>query len=126
MEQPSEFKTDIASNIMAFAYYYATPKDLLRIGIKIAEDFNSETCIGEYLRDSVTESVRINDDECKKYGRKFWTKCGSKKNATIRMKGHGGKRIIIQPETKRVLVIHAMRNDYDLSRVFKSIFKNKK
>ena len=117
-----EFKSDKASNPFGHAAFYATRGDWLRIAIKINEDFKSSGCIGQYLRSAVSESVSTRLDWCSRYGKYFWQKCRTT-SKTIQMQGHGGQRAILDPDSGRVLVIFAIRSDYDERSVIRRFMK---
>ena len=93
---------------------YATRKDYLRLGIMIANDWKSDTCIGKYLRDVEINKVSKGSDRGS-YGGFFHFY----QNAS--MKGHGGQRIIINWNTGSVLVLNAKTDDYDFKNNFESI-----
>ena len=42
---------DKEGSLVGGSFFYATRKDYLRLGIMIANDWKSDTCIGKYLRD---------------------------------------------------------------------------
>ena len=125
LEHSTRFLTDSASHPLASHAFYATRKDWMRIGIKFSEDFNSEGCIGDYLRSAVSEPVRTRDDDCTRYGKFFWLKCPNS-SKSIQMKGHGGQRAIFDPKTNQVLMIHSIRHDYNKKGVIRSLLKKKK
>lgn len=120
----TEYKTDKAKNPNAAGLFFATRTDWLRIALKIAEDFKSPHCIGEYLRSSVSDYVLTREKPCSRYGKFFWHKCSPSSLNDIRLRGHGGKRIIIDRDQKRILVIHSIVNNYDEIRIIRKLFKN--
>ncbi len=124
LEHVTQYKTDPNSAPLAHGSFYATRYDWLRITIKINEDFNSDSCIGDYLRSVVDDPVSVdaNKHDCSKYGKFFWLKCKTARKA-LQMKGHGGQRSVFDPKTGRVLVIHSIRNDYNESSAIKRFFK---
>lgn len=121
---PSMYLADGNGAAMALAFFYATRSDWLRAAVRIGEEFKSEGCIGDYLRSAITESVRLGfSDEYRRYGKFFWVDRKSSKIRHVTMKGHGGQRAYIDVENGRVLITHAIRNDFDGKRVFKALFK---
>ena len=124
LEHVTQYKSDANSAPLAHGSFYATRYDWLRITIKINEDFNSDSCIGDYLRSAVDDSVSVNANEhgCSKYGKFFWHKCKTARKA-LQMKGHGGQRSVFDPKTGRVLVIHSIRKDYNEGKAIKRFFK---
>ena len=93
---------------------YATRKDYLRLGIMIANDWKSDTCIGKYLRD--VEKNKISKGSGGGFYGGFFH---FGQNAS--MKGHGGQRIIIDWNTGSVLALNAKTDDYDFKNNFESI-----
>mgnify|MGYP001191211010 CR=1 FL=1 len=93
---------------------YATRKDYLRLGIVIANDWKSDTCIGKYLRD--VEKNKISKGSGGGFYGGFFH---FDRNAS--MKGHGGQRIIIDWNSGSVLALNAKTDDYDFKNNFESI-----
>ena len=93
---------------------YATRKDYLRLGIMIANDWKSDTCIGKYLRD--VEKNKISKGSGGGFYGGFFH---FDRNAS--MKGHGGQRIIIDWDSGSVLILNAKTDDYDFKNNFESI-----
>lgn len=122
---PSMFLADRDNALMAFAFFYATRSDWLRAAVRIGEEFRSEGCVGDYLRSAISESVPmgISDYDYRRYGKFFWVDSKFSKVKHVRMSGHGGQLAFIDIENGRVLVVHAIRHDYDGNRIFKSIIK---
>ena len=122
---PSYIYADQSNAPLGFAFYYATRKDWLRIAIRIGEQFHSDGCMGDYLRSALSESVRTynQDDDVHRYGRYFWSKRKSPKITDLEMRGHGGKRGIIELDKGRVLMVHSITTDYSETKLLKSIFK---
>lgn len=122
---PSMYLADRNDAAMAFAFFYATRSDWLRAAIRMGEEFRSEGCMGDYLRSAISESVPmgIADYDYRRYGKFFWVDAKFSKVEHVRMSGHGGQRAFIDVENGRVLIIHAIRHDYDGNRIFKSLVK---
>ena len=105
------FLTDDNGWPILHAWFYATREDFLKLGIQIAKDWNSNTCIGDYLKN--IESMREkSDNKNSEYSGYFWY---SNKNKTrhAEMRGHGGQRIYVDLEKNRVLTYHSISGDYD-------------
>ena len=108
------WEKDGDGSLVGGSFFYATRKDYLRLGIMIANDWKSDTCIGKYLRD--IEKNKISKGYGKgSYGGFFHFD----RNAS--MQGHGGQRIIINWNTGSVLVLLAKTDDYDFKDNFESI-----
>ena len=105
------FLTDDNGWPILHAWFYATREDFLKLGIQIAKDWNSNTCIGDYLKN--IESMRgKSDNKNSEYSGYFWY---NNKNKTrhAEMRGHGHQRIYIDLEKNRVLTYHSISGDYD-------------
>ena len=90
---------------------YATRVDFLKLGIQVSKDWNSNTCIGDYLKN--IESMKDkSDNKNSEYAGYFWF---DKKNKSrhAQMRGHGSQRIHIDLEKNRVLTYHSITGDYD-------------
>ena len=90
---------------------YATREDFLKLGIQVSKDWNSNTCIGDYLKN--IESMRDkSDNKNSEYAGYFWF---NKKNKSrhAQMRGHGSQQIHIDLEKNRVLTYHSITGDYD-------------
>ena len=110
--------------LMGASRFFATRKDWLRLGIMIAEDWKSDTCIGRYLRDieknKISKNVsgrpgRIYADQ--NYGGHFYFDNFYLNGRNASFVGHGGQRIFIDLDTGRVLALHAVTDDYDFQKM---------
>ena len=96
---------------LLFAFFYANRYDFLRLGIQVSQDWNSKSCIGNYL--SSLEKMKIKSDQKDfDYAGYFWFD-RKNKSRHAQMDGHGGQRIYIDIEKGSVLVYHSITNDYD-------------
>ena len=105
------FLTDDNGWPILHAWFYATREDFLKLGIQISNDWNSNTCIGDYLKN--IESMRgKSDNKNSEYSGYFWY---DSKNKTrhAEMRGHGSQKIYIDLEKNRVLTYHSITGDYD-------------
>ena len=92
-------------------WIYATRLDFLKLGIQVSKDWNSNNCIGDYLKN--IESMRDkSDNKNSEYAGYFWF---NKKNKSrhAQMRGHGSQHIHIDLEKNRVLTYHSITGDYD-------------
>ena len=93
------------------AWTYATREDFLKLGIQVSNDWNSNTCIGDYLKN--IESMRDkSDDKNSEYSGYFWFNKKTK-SRHAQMRGHGSQYIHIDLEKNRVLTYHSITGDYD-------------
>ena len=105
------FITDDNGWPLLHGWTYATREDFLKLGIQVSKDWNSNTCIGDYLKN--IESMRDkSDDKNSEYSGYFWF---NKKNKLrhAQMRGHGSQQIHIDLENNRVLTYHSITGDYD-------------
>jgi hypothetical protein len=93
------------------AWTYATREDFLKLGIQVSKDWNSNTCIGDYLKNIVSMRDK-SDNKDSEYAGYFWF---DKKNKSrhAQMRGHGSQYIHIDLEKNRVLTYHSITGDYD-------------
>ena len=90
---------------------YATREDFLKLGIQVSKDWNSNTCIGDYLKN--IESMRDeSDNKNSEYAGFFWFNTKNK-SRHAQMRGHGSQHIHIDLEKNKVLTYHAITGDYD-------------
>ena len=105
------FLTDDNGWPILHAWFYATREDFLKLGIQISNDWNSNTCIGDYLKN--IESMRgKSDNKNSEYSGYFWFNKKTK-SRHAQMRGHGSQYIHIDLEKNRVLTYHSITGDYD-------------
>ena len=123
-----ESKGVIQSNFKASRY------DTLRIGIAILNDWNSDTCIGNYLKDVYANRVskgayNIGDGYSQSYAGFFHTNysgISSKKRNVMGMSGFGGQSIVIDFDKGRINVINSMHTNYNWKKIAHSVIKKGK
>ena len=118
------FLIDKNSWPISHAFLYAERLDYLRMAIKISSDWSKTDCIGNYLRDRYTNSVKTGQKDFKKYGGFFWFDFNLSKNPTVSMNGHGGQRIMIDLKNNSIILFHSIRTDFDQNKLINIIFKN--
>ena len=120
-----ESKGVIQSNFKATRY------DTLRIGIAILNDWNSDTCIGNYLKDvyanRVIKGYKQGDGYSKSYAGFFHTNYPGISDTVMGMDGYGGVALLINFDDNRVVYTHAVHRDYNyrslvLNAINKGIF----
>ena len=105
------FITDENGWPLLHAWTYATREDFLKLGIQVSRDWNSNTCIGDYLKN--IESMRDkSDNKDSEYSGYFWFN-KKIKSRHAQMRGHGSQQIHIDLEKNRVLTYHSITGDYD-------------
>ncbi len=109
-----------------FAFLYSSRMDYLKFGKLIYDDWKSDSCISNYLKEVLNKSVsskKKKKDDYKRYSAFFWTGNKSLKFKHLRLQGHGGQTMIINFDTGAVLSTHSIRKDYNLSKVKKIVLK---
>jgi len=104
------FLTDKDGWPLLHGWFYATREDFLRLGVQIAEDWNSKSCIGDYL--NFVENMKSKASENSSYSGFFWYD-DHIQSRHAEMRGHGGQRIHINLNKGSVLINHSIANDYD-------------
>ena len=118
-----ESKGVIQSNFKASRY------DTLRIGIAILNDWNSDTCIGNYLKDVYSNRVakgayNVGDGYSQSYAGFFHTNYPGISDTVMGMDGYGGIALLINFDENRIVYTHAVHRDYNYrSLVLKAIDK---
>ena len=114
------------------ANFKATRYDTLRIGIAILNDWNSDACIGNYLRDVYANSISkgqykgFGDDISKSYAGFFHTNWPGIRDTVMGMGGYGGIALLINFDDNRIVYTHAVHSNYNYkSLVLKAIDKGK-
>ena len=108
-------------------WIYSSRMDYLKFGKLIYDDWKSDSCISNYLKELLNKSVSSKKekekDDYTRYSAFFWTGNKSLKFKHLALLGTGGQRIIINFDTGAVLSIHSIRIDYNLSKVRKIVLK---
>ena len=113
------------------ANFKATRYDTLRIGIAILNDWNSDACIGNYLRDVYANriskgSYNMGDGYSKSYAGFFHTNYPGISDTVMGMDGYGGIALLINFDDNRIVYTHAVHRNYNYkSLVLKAIDKGK-
>ena len=113
------------------ANFKATRYDTLRIGIAILNDWNSDTCIGNYLKDVYANRVskgsnNMGDGYSKSYAGFFHTNYSGISDTVMGMDGYGGIALLINFDDNRIVYTHAVHRNYNYkSLVLKAIDKGK-
>jgi hypothetical protein len=111
------------------ANFKATRYDTLRIGIAILNDWNSDTCIGNYLKDVYANRVskgsnNRGDGYSKSYAGFFHTDYSGIRDKVMGMDGYGGIALLINFDDNRIVYTHAVHRNYNYkSLVLKAVDK---
>jgi hypothetical protein len=94
------------------AWFYANREDFLRLAIQVSKNWNSKSCIGNYLNDIEKMKIKAGIDSDSDYSGFFWY--GRQNKARhAEMRGHGGQRIHIDIEKGSILAYHSITSDYN-------------
>lgn len=130
---PSAWDVEYGSSRYTF---FATAEDYLRIANTIIQDYNSDTCIGNYLRTSYEKRINkdldyklkpIDSDQyTRSYGSQFhFDLSGLEKRIIFVMHGFAGQEILMDMENKKVIIINSIDQHYDWKKiVYDVISKN--
>jgi hypothetical protein len=122
--------TGIESEGVIQSNFKATRYDTLRIGIAILNDWNSDTCIGNYLKDvyanRVIKGYKQGDGYSKSYAGFFHTNYPGISDTVMGMDGYGGIGLLINFDDNRIVYTHAVHRNYNYkSLVMKAVDKGK-
>ncbi|MDB9767541.1 hypothetical protein OAB25_02515 [Candidatus Pelagibacter sp.] len=120
--------------------FYANRYDYLRIGKRILDDWNNDTCVGKYLKtiykQRINKNKRSYDGDksgqfdvamyTKKYGGQFhFDIIGLSKRKILGMSGFGGQNIVIDFDTGRIIVVHSLDRHYNWKKIVHKKLKQK-
>ena len=113
--------------------FFATSHDYLRIANTIIKDFNSKSCIGNYLRTLYDNRVNKNHDGYKathsgaytrQYGGQFhMSYVGLKNRVIFAIDGAGGQQIVLDMENGRVVLVNSVDQHYDWKKLVYDVIK---
>ena len=115
--------------------FFATSEDYLRVAKTIMDDYHSETCIGDYLRDTYENRIDKKKKEyvsnkgvaqySKQYGGQFhFPKIG--KNVVFGLDGYAGQQVIIDMTKKRIILVHTIDQHYNWKKIVLDVLKKGK
>lgn len=120
--------------------FYANRYDYLRIGKRILDDWNNDTCAGKYLKTIYEQRINKNKKSydgdrmgqfdvatyTKKYGGQFhFDVIGLKKRKILGMSGFGGQQVIVDFDTGRIIVVHSLDRHYNWKKIVHKKLKQK-
>lgn len=101
---------------VGLSWFCLSRGDYLKFGIQVSKDWQSNSCVGKYLRDAYA-----NRNKSQNYGSFFWFEPGQNNMPQVEMRGHGGQRVIVKTSDGSVLSYFSMRAKYskeDLENLF--------
>jgi hypothetical protein len=113
--------------------YYASRYDYLRINIAMLEDWNNDTCEGQYLKSLYENKVNKNSRERgidgwgipKAYSGQFHTDIPGLKRPIFVMDGFGGQSHVIDFEKNRIISVMAIHRNYNWKKLVLKKLKQK-
>ena len=115
--------------------FYANRYDYLRIGKRILDDWNNDTCVGKYLKTIYDQRINKNrkghntqsaSQYSKKYGGQFhFDIIGLSKKKILAMDGFGGQQLIIYFDSGRIIVVHSLDRHYNWKKIVHKKLKQK-
>ncbi|MDA7489662.1 hypothetical protein N9A46_05635, partial [Candidatus Pelagibacter ubique] len=86
----------------------------------ISKDWNSNSCIGNYLNGIEKMKIKTDKDQNSDYSGYFWYDQNNK-SRHAQLRGHGGQIIHIDIEKGSVLMYHSITGDYDNKSIWRLI-----
>ena len=115
--------------------FYANRYDYLRIGKRILDDWNNDTCVGKYLKTIYDQRINKNrkghntqsaSQYSKKYGGQFhFDIIGITKKRILAMDGFGGQQLIVDFDSGRVIVVNSLDRHYNWKKIVHKKLKQK-
>ena len=116
--------------------FFATSHDYLRIGVQIIEDYNSDSCIGDYLRtlykNRITKKnewgfkARSSEHYTKQYGGQFhMSLVGLEDRIIFAMGGKGNQQLVMDMENGRIILTNTVDMHYNWKKLVLDVIKPK-
>lgn len=110
--------------------FHATRHDYLRIAIAIMEDWQNDSCVGQYLKEIQAKRINKARDRwiwdiqpgleperrffASQYGGQFhFSYVGMRNRNIFGMDGYGGKQILIDMDNSRIVVVYTVHTAYN-------------
>ncbi|NQW08020.1 MAG: hypothetical protein HQ480_05915, partial [Candidatus Pelagibacter sp.] len=116
--------------------FFATSEDYLRVAKTIMNDYHSDSCIGDYLRNIYDNRVKKNVKDPRitnkhsaaatyEYGGQIhFSYKGMKDRVIFAMDGYGGQQVIIDMDNKRILIVNSIDQHYNWNKIVYKVIKN--
>ena len=116
--------------------FFATAEDYIRIGKTLYNDYHSDSCIGDYLRNIYDNRVKKNVKDPRitnkhsaaatyEYGGQIhFSYIGMKDRVIFAMDGYGGQQVIIDMDNKRILIVNSIDQHYNWNKIVYKVIKN--
>ena len=123
-------ESDLKSGTMR-STMFATRYDYLRIAMAMLDDWQTDTCVGKYLKEIYANKVRRQTkgkspfSSAAGYAGFFHTDFNGVKGTVFGMNGYGGQNVFINFDTGTIVVAHAVHQDYNWRKlVFDAVSTN--
>ena len=113
--------------------FFATAEDYIRIANTLVKDYNSDTCIGDYLRTIYENRVNKNHKDyaskgvaayTKQYGGQFHMGLiGMKDRVIFGLDGAGGQQIVIDMNSGTVIYVGSLDKHYNWKKIVYNVMK---
>ena len=111
--------------------FRATRYDYLRIARAMMEDWNNNTCVGQYLKDlyqtAVPKNVRYKEGSrlgyTKKYAGQYHTHVVGIKRPIMVMEGAGGQVFAIDFDKDRIIAMQAIHDNFNFRKLVYNFLK---
>ena len=125
---------DIAKGSQRYTFF-ATAEDYIRIGKTLYNDYNSDSCIGDYLRTVYENRVKkkVKDERITnkhsaaatyEYGGQFHLSYkGMKKKVIFAMDGYAGQQLVIDMEKGTIIHVGSVDQHYNWNKLIYNVMK---
>jgi len=115
--------------------FFATAEDYIRIGKTLYNDYNSDSCIGDYLRTIYENRVKkkVKDERITnkhsaaatyEYGGQFHLSYkGMKDRVIFAMDGYGGQQLVIDMENGTIIHVGSVDEHYNWNKLIYNVMK---
>ena len=125
----------------ANSMFFATRYDYLRIAKAMLDDWQNDTCVGQYLKTIYKNRIKKNlsnrskfrvEQATTSYGGQFHLDIiGMKDRKILGMGGYGGQQILIDVENSKIIVLHSIHlnrdsHNYNWNKIVYSVIKKGK
>ena len=113
--------------------FWAKSEDYLRVAKTIMNDYHSDSCIGDYLRniyDNRVDKKKKQDDTksvfayTKQYGGQFHMSLKGTENVIFAMDGYAGQQVLIDMTSGRIVIVHTIDRHYNWQKIVYKVIKN--
>jgi len=117
--------------------FYARRFDYLRLGKAILDDWKTNSCVGQYLKDTMkrrvskhsgpypSDGIHSGHRSSKTYAGQFhFDYVGMEDRNIIGLYGYGGQTVLIDLDEERIVVINAVHSNFDWKKLALDVIEN--